>query len=355
MWRLTCVGLAVSGLLFALVIAVLTVADHLPAIGQVAYITTPTRARGGQVYLLDIERQFRHRLFTLPTGVNTTVFAPDGRRLAFVASRFDELSRIYVTDISGHNPVNVSGDWGFNDYPAWSPDGRRLAFLSTRGQDVPRLMIANADGTGLRQLSDETISFQPPAWSPDGKRIAFVAGAILVADAQTGAVLLRLNPFQGSYSNLAWSPDGRALAFTAFVGKEPMAAYTVNADGSDLRRLTPPTLDVRRLSWSPDGRHLAVMAFENDNADIYRVDASCRLSPAGVAQQPGCMSPLRLTSNAGFDWLPVWSPDGRWLSYVAYQNRLSQLNLMAADGTQHLGLVGGSVGDFQPAWLSWGG
>lgn len=356
MWRLTGVGFVISGFFFVVTAAVMAAASALPVSGQVAYITTATRARGGQLMLMDVDRRFRHHLFTLPTNVTQTAFAPDGRRLAFVVQRFDELSRLYVSDLNGLNPVNVSGAWGFNDYPAWSPDSRRLAFISTGSDgDFPHLYVVNVDGTGLRRLSDLPMSFQRPAWSPDGTRLAFVAGGLHVADAQTGDLLLRLNPLGGSYNNLAWSPDGTRLAFTAFTGAA-VGAYVVDADGANLRRLTPAALDVRRLNWSPDGTRLAVMAFAADNSDIYLVDAGCRLSLDGrLAEPPDCHQPRQLTTSVGFDWLPAWSPDGTRLMFVSYDDRLSQLRLLHVEHASLHGLVGQAVSDFQPAWLTWDG
>ena len=68
---------------------------------------------------------------------------------------------------------------------------------------------------------------------------------------------------------LAWSPDGRQIAFLA-----PDEDYRatelrlVNADGSGVRTLARPAfLNPRsmvqtRLAWSPDGRYLSFVTYE---------------------------------------------------------------------------------------------
>ena len=64
-----------------------------------------------------------------------------------------------------------------------------------------------------------------------------------------------------------WSPDGRLIAFVTFVTDDATgerrrtAIEVVAADGSDRRRLTTrPGLLEDGMSWSPDGRYLAYVA-----------------------------------------------------------------------------------------------
>ena len=54
--------------------------------------------------------------------------------------------------------------------PVWSPDGRRIAFVSRR--DGKALYVMNADGSGLRIVA-RVARLATPAWSPDGRRIVF--------------------------------------------------------------------------------------------------------------------------------------------------------------------------------------
>ena len=56
--------------------------------------------------------------------------------------------------------------------PVWSPDGRRIAFLSRRDGNKA-LYVMNADGSGQRRLTRDASNSATPAWSPDGRTIAF--------------------------------------------------------------------------------------------------------------------------------------------------------------------------------------
>ena len=50
--------------------------------------------------------------------------------------------------------------------PVWSPDGRRIAFVNRR--DGRALYVMNADGSGLRIVA-RVQRFATPAWSPVGR------------------------------------------------------------------------------------------------------------------------------------------------------------------------------------------
>ena len=61
----------------------------------------------------------------------------------------------------------------------------------------------------------------------------------------------------------------------------------------------------RSPSFSPDGNQVAFgwTGPAGNNPDIY-------------VQQIGAGSPLRLTTNPGNDYSPMWSPDGRWIAFL---------------------------------------
>ena len=59
--------------------------------------------------------------------------------------------------------------------PVWSPDGRRIAFLSRR-DGSKEVYVVNADGSGQRRLTRDARFPATPAWSPDGRQIAFEGG-----------------------------------------------------------------------------------------------------------------------------------------------------------------------------------
>jgi Tol biopolymer transport system component len=59
----------------------------------------------------------------------------------------------------------------------------------------------------------------------------------------------------------------------------------------------------------------------------------------------------RLTSGAGEEHFPAWSPDGRQIAFIGFGQRSQALYVVNADGTGRRRLVGNMVGGpFAPAW-----
>ena len=92
----------------------------------------------------------------------------------------------------------------------------------------------------------------------------------------------------------------------AFVkpGRRPGVAsiWTMRSDGGDQRRITSGAED-RRPEWAPDGRTIAFMRDD----DIFLVPAS-----GG--------EPRNVTGGAGMHVDPAFSPDGRRLAYVTWND-----------------------------------
>ncbi len=140
-----------------------------------------------------------------------------------------------------------------------------------------------------------------------------------------GVGLHRLNPFHkpGEYSP-AWSPDGHTIAFSrscsaVYIGGEEI--WTMHHGGSDPARLTAHCGGADSPAWSPDGATIAYA-----NIGIWRMNAD------GSAA-------VELTNPLPhiFDKEPSFSPDGRTILFIRYDERpripRSSLWRMDADGS----------------------
>jgi dipeptidyl aminopeptidase/acylaminoacyl peptidase len=247
--------------------------------------------------------------------------------------------------------------------PVWSPDGRRIVY-TVAYQDRQ----ANARGSCLRLFelaaerdialtSGRTADGRPcsesmPRWSPDGSRIAFLSNrsgdmAVWIAPADGGEPQRLTSPDCGCgvimadafYGGLDWSPDGHRLVFTAqlrhHVGPDDRGGIVVGIDhgetyghvnerihlwsiaetGGPAAQLTEGDFDYGDPRWSPDGASIACVSNQsgdegavshsvNRNYDLWLIPAK-----GGPAR--------RLTTNPGPDWRPRWSPDGRYIAYMA--------------------------------------
>ncbi|MEO6222604.1 MAG: peptidase S41, partial [Vicinamibacterales bacterium] len=160
------------------------------------------------------------RVTVVPGIVSQPVWAPDSRRIAYVAAR-EGTQRIYLYDFSASREIAVTSSAGSDISPVFSPDGAQLAFLRDRRE----LRVLTLGTSAERMLASgafaDAIDTPVPVWAPDGKWIAaFAIGSksftnvnlIPVADAP--GPLRPVSFLANAFANrIAWSRDGRTIFF----------------------------------------------------------------------------------------------------------------------------------------------
>jgi serine/threonine protein kinase len=102
--------------------------------------------------------------------------SPDSRRIAFSSGRAAEIQEIWVSEISGDRPRQVThGPGKWQGSPSWSPDGHALAFDSLGTDGHWHLWEIEVEGGPVRQLTNGPADQNTPTWSPDGKWLYYVA------------------------------------------------------------------------------------------------------------------------------------------------------------------------------------
>ena len=282
-------------------------------------------------------------------------------RIAFASDR-DGNWEIYVMDVDGGNPRNLTNDPSDDRDPSWSPDGKRIVFFSNRdghvidGRPTSEIYVMDADGSNPQNLTNDRNDDRFPSWSPDGKRIAFVSDRdgppryfdIYVMDAD-GGNLQRLTSDPRDDRNPSWSPDGERIVFGArreghFETKFAVTyeIYVMDADGGNQQRLTENRKNDWHPAWSPNGERIAFASDRKGdlvNIEIYVMDAD------GGNQQ-------RLTENRVYDWQPSWSPDGERIAFVSDRDGNSEIYVMDADGGNPQNLTNNPHSDINPAWFN---
>jgi dipeptidyl aminopeptidase/acylaminoacyl peptidase len=168
---------------------------------------------------------------TYDRGVEEFVFdgdehwSPDGTRIAYLSSRTG-YNHIWIVDVDGGEPVELTrGPWV--DYsPRWSPSGERIAFVSSREKDLEdrHVWVVNAAGGEPVRVSPDGFCADP-TWSPDSTRIAYLRSSateppeVIVQQATAGAPTVRLTESR---------PDPSVTA--GFV--EPVAVTWPSKDGT---------------------------------------------------------------------------------------------------------------------------
>ena len=228
--------------------------------------------------------------------------------------------------------------------PALSPDGRSVVVVTSTANyndnRFDRTLVRVDIATGARTpLTPSRSSVSQPRWSPSGAYLAF-----LDIDKTTNASQLYVMPRAGGeasqvtrvkngVNDAAWTSDSEALLYTTSevpkerdgeerhnrsfeVGDNSYATrqaptsvhlWRIPAAGGEPKRLTTGAESIADFAVSPDGRHVAI-----DFLPRPQTGGGARRLMRMLDLVTGDLRPLPLD---GFNFVSVFSPDGRFLAF----------------------------------------
>ena len=270
------------------------------------------------------------RIFDLAGGMGRRIVAPpangenvhepqvsaDGRHLYYTEKTSPPTaSYVYIDamhvnytikqrDLQTGETVELVSGFGSATTPQVSPDGRQLAFVrrvkqktvlfvydfATREQ---RPLFDRLDRDAQADYIGQGLYYPQYAWFHDNQRLVIWAGGRL------------------------WSVDARS-GVAAEIPFRVQARHRITKPPRFTHDLAPQTLTVRairQLAYSPDGEHVVFNALGR------------------LWVKRGAATPVRLTRSTALEFEPAFSPDGRTLAYVEWDDeRGSELKLAAPDG-----------------------
>jgi Tol biopolymer transport system component/C-terminal processing protease CtpA/Prc len=370
-----------------------------------------TRTGNGDVYLLNFSTNEIRRL-TYDDGLEeASAWSPDGRFIYFSSSAKDisGMRDIFRIKVDGGTPMPVSNRRYMSEYfGVPSPDGKTVAFVA-RGiasQQWWRKGHSHLDETEIwllhqgkepryEQLTERNAKELWPMWSADGKVLYYVSD-------KSGAQNLWAHPLGGAPTQLTRFTSGRVLWPTISQnGRSLVFERDFNIWKYDLasgqttqvkitRRGAPASTGVehmritsqfRELALSPDGKKIAFVAHgevfvapAKEGGDAFRVTTS-PANETGVVWSPTSnvlvyisdrdgvahlyqydfitAKENRLTNGSEDDATPLFSPNGKQVSFIRNGEELRVLDLATAKETLVTkGIFGRSLFS-TPATVAW--
>lgn len=203
--------------------------------------------------------------------------------------------------------------------PTWSPDGKRIAFAYLGAPRGRVEVMSAADGSGKHASYSADSCCEPVLWAA-GNRIAFVSNFELFSvDQGSGKPTKR-------FSGTPWfilSPNRETVALDdgCGCGHAPDSIALVSVRGGRPFVIARPKNTSDSIDgFSPDGTQLVfTRAPWNYNGNpkgrpaIMVENIHLRGAPVPLARS-GLIGSSYVPSNAVW---PQWSPDGKWIAYVA--------------------------------------
>jgi tricorn protease len=291
--------------------------------------------------------------------------SPDGTKIAFSArgngsaqwwrkagSHLDQSEIWTATLTNPTNPayVQLTARDSRSLWPMWSADGRSLFYVSDRGGAENLWSRPAAAGGGDKALTKFTAGrVLWPSITHDGRTIAFERDfGIWTADAASGQarevkITRRGAPTTpvperirqtSQFEDLALAPDGKKLVFVA--RGEVFAASTT--DGGDAMRVTNTAAIESQPAWAPDSRRIVYVSTRDNAQHVFLYDFSTSRETA-------------LTSGAGTDLSPVFSPDGRFVLFLRDRKDLRVIDIEAkTERSLSTGVFADAIDTPKPVW-----
>ncbi len=173
-------------------------------------------------------------------------------------------------------PADVTLAAGVNQLvPVVSPDGRRVAFSASRPGEPVRIWVRSLESLDARSLSG-TDNARGPFWSPDSRSLAFFAeGKLKTIDAAGGpAQTVCRIPNAAASPGASWSRTGTilfarrtgGLMKVAASGGEPTQTTVVDTTNGDASHVFPTFL--------PDGRQFLYLSRPSNTLWLGTLDST---------------------------------------------------------------------------------
>jgi dipeptidyl aminopeptidase/acylaminoacyl peptidase len=195
-------------------------------------------------------------------NVTTFSWSPDGKQIAFSATKNPDLinghtSDIYLLKLADNSIKKLVSQPGPDNNPQWSFDGKQIVFSSAMGNlkffhANSRLAVISADGGAARSLTD-AFDEQPGfvEWNAEGiyfTGLQKTASHLFRIDATTGKIARLTSPDNLMAGSFSFTKDGKQIAFISASPASLNEVFTSSITNFSPRKLTSMSDHVKDLT-----------------------------------------------------------------------------------------------------------
>lgn len=283
-------------------------------------------------------------LITSLERIRSHALSPSGDMVAYIKDG-ESLSDVYLLPLNGSWPVRISTDRPLAPYwddeiPVWSPDGNWIAFgIHGHVHLVPR------EGGLPKKVTDFTTSASSPRFMPDSQGLIVTVernetDQLLLTDIKGSWPRALTTDTIGDHWDARPSPDGKFIVYTLrrFDDLHRLDVILLEIEtGKSITLYGKPSVRAFLPKWSPDGEWISFIAQETEHEELYLI------RPDGEG--------LRQLTNAGEDVASYdWAPDGTQLAVTVNRDGAHALILVETETGISVDLRSGPGIHSNPNW-----
>ncbi|MBN1251641.1 MAG: PDZ domain-containing protein [Bacteroidales bacterium] len=262
-------------------------------------------------------------------------FSPDNQQLAFnrIFREFRTWKRyrggmaddVWIFDFNTKKTINITDNPAQDIIPMWF--GNKIYFLSDRGEfkrmNLYSYDLQTKETKKITEYKDFDIKFP----SLGNKAIVYENGGFIykmdlnTETSEKVKITIQEDFVSGrseykdvssDISNFEISPDGNRALFGAHGD-----IFTVPAKYGEIRNITKTSaVHERNSKWSPNGKWISFIADNSGEEEIY------------IQAQDGSSAPIKLSSNGkGYKYQPFWSPDSKKILWADSEHKLKYIDI----------------------------
>jgi dipeptidyl aminopeptidase/acylaminoacyl peptidase len=275
-----------------------------------------------------ISLQAQKRAFTIEDlyrvkNISDLHIAPDGKTVIFVVTtsnlaRAKRNTHIWMMDLNGQNPRQLTSGDKSESSPSFSPDGKQLSFISSKDGSA-NLYLMPINGGESRRLTNISTGVSDPLWSPDGKWIAFSSDVYPECNGDDACNKRIAERWESGPLKAHLADELLYRHWTAWKDGTRTHTFIANTGTGETRDVTPgkydaPTFQLGgplQYDFSPDSKELV---YVSNHDPVPAVSTNNDLWIISLEEKDP--KPRNITAtNPAYDGSPKYSPDGKYIGY----------------------------------------
>ncbi|MFW6257505.1 MAG: TolB family protein [Prolixibacteraceae bacterium] len=289
---------------------------------------------------------------SLSTRCQKPVVSNSGKMLLFVHLSEDFFYELYSVNIDGSNLFLIDRADRYCGLADWSNDDSKIIYSKNRDESTDEKQLILYDFFSKEKKVMASEGDNSCATFSAGNKIAWCRRTSSGCDIYV--MDINGNNKKAIVSdawNPVWSPDGKRIIYQSAIENGSSQIFIANADGSDKKQLTsswssriwpgwPPDGNGEPV-WTPDGKLIIYVSWEDEDPDIYS------MKPDGNGKR-------KLTDTDKRDENPVVTRDGKYILFTSKRNPAmnAEIFVMTRDGKNQKPITNHYSSDIYPVEIN---